>query len=133
MDALLDQAHSGPVYLRQPEIAVLVADAIQHGQETMRLYDSHAWVVMPNHVHLLITPLVDPSKITQTLKRFTARDANRILSLSGPFWQPESYDHLIRDRAEFEKTARYIHMNPVRAGLAAAPNQFPWSSAAEAD
>jgi len=88
---------------------------------------------MPNHVHLLITPLVEPARITQTLKRFTAREANKLLGLTGPFWQPESYDRLVRDRAEFEKTARYIQMNPVRAGLAATPNQFPWSSPAEAD
>jgi putative DNA methylase len=108
-------------------------DAIDYGQERMGLYEGHAWVVMPNHVHLLITPLVEPAKVTHTLKRFTAKEANKVLGLTGPFWQGESYDRLVRDRAEFERIAAYIHMNPVRAGLAAEPRGFRWSSAAWAD
>jgi putative transposase len=52
------------------------------------------------------------------------------LDLTGqPFWQDESYDRLVRDETEFERIARYIEMNPVNAGLAAAPEDFPWSSA----
>ena len=133
MDTLLDQARSGPVSLKQPEIAELVVGAIEHGEAHLKMYERRAWVVMPNHVHLLITPLVEPARITQTLKRFTAREANKLLGFTGPFWQPESYDRLVRDRTEFEKTARYIQMNPVRAGLAAVPSEYPWSSAAKAD
>jgi REP element-mobilizing transposase RayT len=85
---------------------------------------------MPNHVHLLMTPLVDVSKVTQSLKRFTAREGNRILGLIGqPFWQDESYDRLVRNKAEFQRIADYIEMNPVKAGLAATPEEFLWSSA----
>jgi hypothetical protein len=82
MDSLLDHATSGPLHLRRPEIARVVVDAIRHGEEQMGYYRCHAFVVMANHVHLLITPLVEVSKITQTLKRFTARSANKILGLT---------------------------------------------------
>src|SRR5688572_20843971 len=97
----------------------------------MKSYQLHAWVVMANHVHVLLTPFVEISKITHSLKRFTAREANRILGLTGqPFWQDESYDRLVRDAGEFERIAHYIENNPVTAGLASAPAHFPWSSAA---
>jgi REP element-mobilizing transposase RayT len=85
---------------------------------------------MGNHIHLLVTPLVQVSKLTQSLKRFTARQGNQILGSTGqPFWQDESYDRLVRDETEFRRIARYIEMNPVNAGLAAMPEEFQWSSA----
>ncbi len=92
--------------------------------------DLHNYVVMANHVHLLITPRITVSRLMQSLKRFTAREGNRILGLTGrPFWQDESYDRLVRNPTEFERIARYIEMNPVRAGVVATPQDFPWSSA----
>ncbi len=85
---------------------------------------------MANHVHLLVTPLVDVSKMMQSLKRSTARECNKRLGLTGqPFWQDESYDRVVRDQTEFRRIARYIEMNPVNAGLVAMPEEFPWSSA----
>src|SRR5205814_593617 len=96
----------------------------------LRDFEVHAFVVMPNHVHLLVTPLADVSRIMQSLKRFTARECNRILGATGsPFWQNESYDRLVRDDAEFQGIVRYIEVNPVKAGLAAVPEEFRWSSA----
>jgi REP element-mobilizing transposase RayT len=81
---------------------------------------------MANHIHLLITPLVDLAKITHSLKRFTAREANRILTLTGkPFWQDESYDRLVRDLPEFERIRRYIENDPVRAGLVGTAEDYP--------
>jgi hypothetical protein len=66
----------------------------------------------------------------QSLKRFTGLEGNRLLGVAGrPFWQDESYDRLVRDGKEFERIAWYIEMNPVVADLAAAPEEFPWSSA----
>ena len=60
----------------------------------------------PNHVHMLITPRVPVSKVMQSLKRFTARQANLMLGLTGqPFWQDESYDRLIRSGDEFQRVA----------------------------
>lgn len=86
---------------------------------------------MPNHVHILITPLVEVSKLMQSLKRLTAREGNRIPGLTGqPFWQDESYDRLVRNQTELARITHYIEMNPVKAGLAAVPEEFPWSSAA---
>jgi REP element-mobilizing transposase RayT len=127
-DRLLDSACSGPLYLRQPELAQMVVEAIRcrHGGP----YRLHNYVVMANHVHLLITPEMPVSRLMQSLKRFTAREGNRILGSTGrPFWQDESYYRLVRDETEFGRIAHYIEMNPVRAGLVATPEEFPWSSA----
>ena len=97
MDSILDQTRTGPLHLRRPEIASLTVDAIHFGQASLQLYQLHAYCVMPNHVHILITPQVELARITHALKRFTARSANRVLGLSGqPFWQDESYDHVVR-------------------------------------
>ncbi len=93
-------------------------------------FDLHHYAVMPNHVHLLVGPAVPVSKLTHSLRRYTVREANRLLGLSGnPFWQDESYDRLVRDQSEFDRIARYIEANPLRSGLAATPEAFPRSSA----
>ena len=108
----------------------MVVEAIQYEERDMRHCQLHWYVVMPNHVHILVTPLVDVSKVTQSLKRFTAREGNGMLGRIGePFWQDESYDRLVRDEAEFQRISDYIEMNPVRCGLVAAPEEFMWSSA----
>jgi REP element-mobilizing transposase RayT len=128
MDRLLDDATTGPLYLRQPEIAGMVVEAIHYRDPSQ--YDLHHFAVMPNHVHILITPHESVSRLMQSLKRFTARQGNRILGLTGkPFWQDESYDRLVRDEREFARIAQYIEMNPVNAGLVGVPDQFLWSSA----
>jgi len=129
MDRLLDTASTGPFALRQPEIAALVVDALRKGDGQLRRYLLHAFVVMPNHVHTLITPHIAPARWLGPLKGSTAHEANRSLGTTGQqFWQDESYDHLVRD-GEFERIRRYIEWNPVKAGLAAKPGDFPWSSA----
>ena len=70
----------------------------------------------------------------QSLKRFTAREGNRMLGLTGqPFWQDESYDRLVRNDTEFERIVHYIERNPVTAGLVGIPEEFPWSSARPID
>jgi len=130
MDRLLDLERSEARYLGRPEIASLTVQAFFHDSGKLRFYELHAYVVMANHVHLLITPRVALARITHSLKRFTAREANRILALTGkPFWQDESYDRLVRDNAEFQRIRQYIEQNPVRAGLVATPEEYPWSSA----
>ena len=126
MDRLLDEARTGPSYMRRAEIVCIVSDAIEHWRDRYELY---AWVVMANHVHILITPTVEVAKITKSLKWFTAREANKVLGLKGPFWQDESYDRLVRNPAEFERIRKYIEWNPVRAGLVKTPEEYPWSSA----
>ncbi|MEX2261754.1 MAG: transposase [Bryobacteraceae bacterium] len=129
MDRVLDQARCGPTFLRQPAIAQLVLDAIEYGAEIGH-YEMHSWVIMPNHVHLLLTPHVSVSKLLGSLKAATAKRANLLLRRTGrPFWQDESYDHLVRSGEEFRRIQRYIANNPVTAGLATRPEEYAWSSA----
>lgn len=116
-------------YLAQPEIAEIVAEAIRYAEGRLRHYDLYAWVVMSNHVHLLVRPLVEPAVLLKIIKAFTARRVNQALHRSGPLWQHESFDHWMRGQAEFDQTVAYIEANPVRAGLVKRPEDFLWSSA----
>jgi putative transposase len=132
LDRLLDEARTGPFYLKQPAMGSLVVAAIHHCETVLEHYALHAYVVMPNHVHMLVSPQVPLPKLTKTLKTFTARQANQVLGLTGnPFWQEESYDRLVRDRREFDHIHNYIENNPVRAGLVGDASEYLWSSAAD--
>jgi putative transposase len=128
-DRALDAFTSGPRWLNDGEIARMVCDALREGEQSGRLYDLLAFTVMPNHVHALLQPRVELSKITRTIKGFTAFQANGVLGRRGqPFWQDESFDRWIRDATELHKTIRYIDENPVTAGLAAKAADWPWGS-----
>jgi REP element-mobilizing transposase RayT len=130
MDRYLDMARSGPMYLCQEAIAGMVVSSLRRGQELSQ-YDLHAYVVMANHVHVLLFPHVSPSRLLQSLKGVTAREANRFLGRTGePFWQAESYDHWVRDQREWDRIKAYIENNPVKAGLVSRAADYPWSSAA---
>jgi len=130
MDRSLDQMQCGPLWLRTAPLADIVVEAIRFGEQALGHYELGAYVVMPNHVHLLVTPRVSLPKLTRRLKGFTARQANHILNRTGEsFWQGESYDHWVRDQEEGGRIAAYIEGNPVRAGLAARPEDYRWSSA----
>ena len=129
LDAALDSAKSGPLWLADPEIAAYAEYPIVRGAELGR-YQLHAYVIMPNHVHILLEPRLPLAKITGVLKRVAARDANATLGRSGkPFWQDESFDHWVRNSGQFERIRHYIEWNPVRAGLVARPEDWKWSSA----
>jgi REP element-mobilizing transposase RayT len=129
MDKLLDAAQTGPTFLKRPEIARAVCKAITDGENLGR-YAAHAFVVMPNHVHLLVTPHVTARRWLGPLKGYTGYMANKLLRRSGAFWQEESYDHLVRNDRSFDRIIRYIEFNPVSSGLALTPEEFLWSSAA---
>jgi putative transposase len=125
MDQYMDTTPEGPRWLVRGEIARVVEEAL-HSQAS----ELHAYVLMPNHVHVLLTPKIAPAKLMQSIKGVSARAANQILGISGkPFWQHESYDHLVRTPEEFTKIRSYIERNPVKAGLAATPEAYRWSSA----
>ena len=127
-DQALDRAADGPVWLCQPEVAECIVHCLR--QDADGGYQLHAFVVMPNHVHILITPRIDLAKITRAIKGKSARQANAILRRTGqPFWQDESFDHWIRHPQQFERVKSYIERNPVRAGLVWTPEQWPYSSA----
>jgi type I restriction enzyme R subunit/putative DNA methylase len=129
-DRLLDNAATGPRWLQASAIADLVADTIMIGETERQFYQLYAWVVMPNHVHMLILPLVDTARITRWLKGSTARAANLILGRTGqPFWQDESYDHYLRSVDQMNRTMAYIEQNPVSAGLVDSVENWRWSSA----
>ena len=131
MDRYLDTAQAGPHYLRQPRIAEAVVETIHYAAETLHCYDLHAYVVMPNHVHLLVTPHVAPPRLLKSVKNFSAKRANELLGRKGnPFWQSESYDRWVRSEKEFHRIWSYIEQNPVKASLAKRPEDYPWSSAA---
>jgi putative DNA methylase len=127
MDRLLDEQRTGPLYLRMPEIAQVVVNSVWTGVDCD--YRLHSWVVMPNHVHLLITPLIKVPILMRRVKGVSARQANQILGQTGkPFWQDESYDRLVRTAEEFDRIENYIVQNPVRAGLARSAEEYRWSS-----
>jgi REP element-mobilizing transposase RayT len=129
VERYLDQGVGG-CHLRRPEIANLVANAMRHFHESRYLL--HDWVVMPNHTHVIIWPMPNYvlSKILKSWKQFTSRRAKEILNLGEqPFWQPESYDHWIRNDEEKVRISRYIRNNPVTAGLCARAEDWKWSSA----
>ena len=91
------------MFLKEERIAAIVLQSLITGQK-LEHYLLHAYVVMANHVHVLITPLVAPSRLLKALKGVTAREANKLLRRTGePFWQHESYDHWVRDDAEFKR------------------------------
>jgi REP element-mobilizing transposase RayT len=128
MDRLLDGARSGPTHLVMPSIAQIVVASLQHCDQVD--YGLHAWVLMPNHVHMLATPRTDVSKFMRRLKGYTARRSNELLHRTGEaFWQEESYDRLVRTPEEFKNIESYILNNPVKAGLATSVEEYRWSSA----
>ena len=139
----LDRAESGPRWLSQPEIADVVKEALQYRDG--KAFDLHAYCIMPNHVHVVFErlstsewhsdtqesgyqpALPDLPKIMQSLKRHTARQANKILGREGAFWQDESYDRVIRDNDEYTRILNYILENPVKAGLVSRWEDWKWT------
>lgn len=128
-EQFLDKGGFGPLWLSNAEIAKRVESCILRGANELSQYALLAYVVMPNHVHLLIEPRLPLRRITGGIKGVSAQEANRILERTGrPFWQGESFDHWVRTPMECQKIVRYIEDNPVKAGLVAVPHAWPWSS-----
>jgi len=126
-EAYLDRGR-GKCYLRQERIASLVQDALlfRHGSG----YDLRAWVIMPNHVHVLFRVGAIPmAQIVEGWKRFTSKEANRILNRRGAFWQAGYWDTYMRDAEHESKVRRYIESNPTRAFRIRDPKDWAWSSA----
>jgi len=152
VDAWIDAGH-GSCIMREPSIARIVQNVFLFF-DGLR-YRLLAWVVMPNHVHVLFQPINGWSvaKIVASWKKFTAtricalrllsgdgslhsgkeREANREIGGSGinlkPVWHREYWDRFIRDSRHYDQTVGYIHHNPIKAGLAATAEEWPWSSA----
>jgi REP element-mobilizing transposase RayT len=108
---------AGACWMRRDDVAGLVAGALLHFEGTR--YRLAAWCVMPNHVHTVTQPIpgYELPGIVHSWKSFTGLEANRLLGRTGQFWQPEPYDHLIRDEDDFRRQVDYVLTNPKRAGL----------------
>lgn len=121
----------GECWLRRKDIAEQVRDALKFNDKIK--YDLISWVIMPNHVHLLLTPKknVHLPNILHSIKSFTAQMANKLLQRNGQFWQHESFDRYIRNYKHFAAVVRYIEQNPVKAGLCDAAEEWTFSSAFE--
>jgi REP element-mobilizing transposase RayT len=142
-DELLEKGTYGPQWLREPEIARIVQDALCFYDKNT--YDLLCYCIMPNHVHMVIsvgrifnsTNLTDRNEIStnnkqlfrilQSIKRYTAKRANITLNRRGAFWQHESYDHVVRDDADLSRIVECVIYNPVRAGLVQSWEEWPWT------
>jgi REP element-mobilizing transposase RayT len=115
--------------LSDPRIASLMQDAFLHFDGDR--YRLLAWVVMPNHVHVVAEMLVDYAlaAIVQSWKRHTARQANILLNRQGPLWQSDYYDRYVRNQRHYDQAVAYVHNNPVVAHLVERAEDWPWSSA----
>ncbi len=127
IEAALDRGDGEALLLG--EVAELIEDAFLYFDGER--YRAHAWVIMPNHVHVLITPATSQtlSAIAHSWKSFTAKKANLLLKRSGAFWSREYFDRAIRDEAHYANALAYVALNPVKAGLCTAAEDWRFSSA----
>jgi REP element-mobilizing transposase RayT len=96
-------------------------------------FDLHAAVVMPDHTHLLLSPLRNPDgwnfslpQIMHAIKGVSARRINQLLDRHGPVWQEEFFDHVLRSNDSLDEKTDYIFRNPVRAGLVKTASEYRW-------
>ncbi len=152
IEKTLDDAQSGPVWLKDDRIAKQVADSMHYLDG--KVYCLDAYCIMANHVHIVFTPLPiqssdvaqtiglpandndtqtkslcynSLSSIMQSLKGYTARKANQRLGRSGTFWQHESYDHCVQNSNELKRIINYVLNNPVKVGLVEDWEKWQWS------
>jgi REP element-mobilizing transposase RayT len=96
-------------------------------------FNLHGAVIMPDHVHLVLTPLYGGAgfycipEITQGIKSSSAHQINRLLERKGEVWQRESFDHVLRREESIAEKVQYIWENPVRAGLVDIASDYRWS------
>ena len=124
----LDRGY-GDCHLRKNSIAKIVENSLMHFDGDR--YKMISWVIMPNHVHLLLKPGENKSlsKIVHSIKSFTAQKANRVLARQGRFWQEDYFDRYIRNYDHFQSAIKYIENNPVKAGLCKTKSDWRFSSA----
>jgi REP element-mobilizing transposase RayT len=127
MELMLDRG-LGKCHLREPHMAQMVQDNLWfHDSKAYRLL---AWVIMPNHQHILAEMWKQLGVVLKNWKSYTGSEANKMLGQVGDtFWQADYFDRYIRNQEHYLKVVRYIENNPVKAGLVREPAQWPWSSA----
>jgi putative transposase len=127
LEAWLDRGH-GTCWLRRPEVAQVVeAELLDHDGKDCEL---QAWVIMPNHVHLVVDIWDMPlSRLMHLWKGKSSRRSNAVLGRRGCFWQEDYFDTLLRDSEHLAKAVRYTEQNPTKARVVADPADWLWSSA----
>ena len=136
-DMFYHQIDNSPQWLVEENIAEVVEQSLLWGNR--KRYDLFSYCIMPNHVHVLLRPLkieetnkyFSLKDIMNNHKRFTAREANKILNRNGDFWFREFYDHYIRNEKEYRNVLRYIYYNPVKAGLVQEPEDWKFNKIME--
>lgn len=115
--------------LASPRLAHIVVDNLAFYRDRGD-FELIAYVVMPDHIHLLATPLRDPiSDVMRNLKSHIARGIRLARGTTGPVWQQSFHDRVARSEDDVRKFAEYIHHNPVVAGMVTEPEDYPFSSA----
>ncbi len=116
LNTSLDECH-GACVLRASAIGNEVATALDHFHGSRVLTGDY--VVMPNHVHALLTPQdgFELEQILHSIKSYTANQINRALNKKGQLWQRESYDHIVRDAEQLQAYQEYTAANPAKAQL----------------
>ncbi len=112
-------------YLSHPDVANVLARTLTHfDNERYRL---DAWAIMPNHVHVVLTPFAPYglAEIIHSWKSYSSNRANGILGRQGTFWHREYYDRIVRDERDLADTIDYVLRNPEKARL----KDWPWTSA----
>jgi len=115
-------------YFQTDRWARLFIETLYHYRE-QGAYQLHAFVVMPDHFHALITPSGALERAVQYIKGGFSHEARKQFGYAPDIWQRGFSDHRIRDWDDYERHIAYIHMNPVRARLSATAEGYPWSSA----
>lgn len=133
IEVYLDKGY-GSCHLRDSRIAEMVQMNFWHHDGVK--YRLLAWVVMPNHVHVLVEIRNVPlGEVVRSWKSYTAKEAIKILrSGDGPspprtFWEEDYFDRYLRDDEQYRRVVHYIESNPAKAGLVRNPADWPWSSA----
>jgi REP element-mobilizing transposase RayT len=131
LEAWLDRG-CGECWLGQPAVAALVERALLagHGHD----YLLQAWVIMPNHVHLVVDVWRTPvSRMVKSWKGATGRAANSLIGRAGGFWQEDYWDTYIRDEKHLAQAIRYVDNNPTKSHLVPDPAAWRWGSARRRD
>ena len=131
LEAWLDRGH-GECWLRRADLAALVEAQLRKGDG--QDYQLQSWMLMPNHVHVVVDVWATPlSELLRLWKGASGRAANLALRRSGWFWEREYFDTLIRDGEHLKRAVRYTENNPVKAALVAERKAWQWGSAQRRD
>ena len=120
---------SRKLFTKPPACEIFIETLLHY--RSQQSYLLHAFVLMPDHFHLLLTPgpAMSLERAVQYIKGGSARRICQKLSYRFPVWQRGFSDHRIRDPLDYETHLRYIHANPVKQRLALALAEYPWTSA----